>query len=298
MIKLFPGIFILFFMMTTQVAAAGEPLPVFVSILPQQYMVEAIGKTRVDVRVMVLPGASPATYEPKPAQMAALSKARLYFAIGVPFETFWLEKIGSANPKMKLVRTDEGIDKIPMSRHHHGEDSHHEEESHHGHEQSKGLDPHIWLSPELVMVQADHILHALIGEDPGNREFYTQNHAAFLEQVRDLDRELRKLFKEKAGMGFMVFHPSWGYFARDYGLEMIPIEIEGKNPKPGQLKELIHHARDSRIRVIFVQPQFSAKSAALVAREIKGQVMTADPLALDWMTNMKTMAQKFQEALK
>ncbi len=279
---------------------AADPLSVFVSILPQQYMVEQIGKDKVKVRVMVRPGASPATYEPKPAQMAALSRARLYFSIGVPFETFWLDKIAATNPQMKLIHTDQGIRKLPMAASHHHDEAHPGEagrakEAEHGH---SGLDPHIWTSPDLVRVQARTILEALIAQDPENKDFYTVNHADFSQKLAALDRELKALFKGKSGTRFMVFHPSWGYFARDYGLDMIPIEIEGKDPKPAQLSELIRHARENDIRVLFVQPQFSTKSAELIAREIRGRVVTADPLALDWMENMKTLAAKFKEVLK
>ncbi len=276
---------------------AAAPLPVFVSILPQQYMVEEIGRDRVQVRVMVRPGASPATYEPKPGQMAALAKTRLYFSIGVPFETFWLDKIAASNPEMILVHTDRGIRKIPMATHHHHEKGHHGEpdQEEHGH---SGLDPHIWTSPALVMVQAQTILTALIEQDPENTNFYTRNHGDFIQKLTALDQDLKRLFKDKAGTRFMVFHPSWGYFARDYGLDMIPIEVEGKDPKPAQLKALIEHARKNNIQVLFAQPQFSAKSARLIAREIHGQVVTADPLAPNWMENMKTIAAKFKEVLK
>ncbi|MDD9302030.1 MAG: zinc ABC transporter substrate-binding protein [Desulfobacter sp.] len=281
--------------------AAADPLPVFVSILPQKYMVEQIGKDRVAVKVMVSPGASPATYEPKPVQMAKLAKTKIYFPIGVAFERAWLEKIAKTNPAMTIVHTDEGIDKIPMAEHGHGEEDHLHDKAH-SHEdnfhQEDGLDPHIWLSPKRVMVQAGHILKGLVQADPGSKKIYTQNYTEFLKQTADLDQALSSLLLENKGMGFMVFHPAWGYFAHDYGLKMIPIEIEGKDPKPGQLKDLIQAARKKGIQIIFVQPQFSAKSATLVAREIQGQVVAADPLAYDWHQNMKNMAEKFKEALK
>jgi zinc transport system substrate-binding protein len=286
-------------------AVAKTPISIFVSIVPQQYFVQQIGKDKVDVSVMVQPGASPATYEPKPLQMAKLSDARLYFSIGVPFETFWLDKIASANPDMTIVHTDKGIEKVPMAVHHHEDEhqaGHHEddnalaeEDQDHGH---AGLDPHIWLSPKLVKIQAGHILGALTAADPENKEFYTANYNGFINKLDALDQDLARMLKDKAGMQFMVFHPSWGYFARDYNLKMIPIEIEGKNPKPAKLKALIAHARNEGIKVIFVQPQFSTKSAQLVAREINGQVIPANPLALDWLDNMKKMAEQFKEVLK
>ena len=289
-------------------AWAQRPLSVFVSILPQQYFVQQIGKEKVAVSVMVQPGASPATYEPKPLQMAKLSDARLYFSIGVPFETFWLDKIASANPDMTIVHTDKGIEKLPMAVHHHEDDppaDHHEDaampEDDHDHDNDHGhagLDPHIWLSPKLVKIQAGHILEALCAEDPENKDFYTENFNVFIENIEALDQDLARMLKNSAGMQFMVFHPSWGYFARDYNLKMIPIEIEGKNPKPAKLQRLIAHARSEGIKVIFVQPQFSTKSAQIVAGEINGRVLPADPLALAWLGNMKKTAEQFKEVLK
>jgi len=306
--------FILFFAVISVIIISCGPgwaktqLPVFVSIVPQQYFVQQIGKDKVDVSVMVQPGASPATYEPKPAQMAKLSKTRIYFSIGVPFETFWLDKIASANPDMIIVHTDKGIEKQPMGLHHHeGEDQADQEddkarteegrdhENDHGH---AGLDPHIWLSPRLVKIQSKHILVALAAADPENMDFYTANYNAFVKEIDALDRDLTRMLKGNAGMQFMVFHPSWGYFAKDYRLKMIPIEIEGKSPKPATLQALIRHARDEGIKVIFVQPQFSTKSAQLVAKEINGQVIPANPLALDWLDNMKKVAEQFKEVLK
>jgi len=289
-------------------ARAETPVPVFVSIVPQQYFVQQIGKDKVNVSVMVKPGANPATYEPKPLQMVKLSKTRLYFSIGVPFETFWLDKIVSANPDMTIVHTDKGIEKQPMAAHHHEDEDqagHHDDkiqvEENHDHEKDhgySGLDPHIWLSPRLVKIQADHIVGALVAVDYENKDFYMANYNAFIKELDALDQDLTQMLKDKAGMQFMVFHPAWGYFARDYNLKMIPIEIEGKAPKPAELQELIEHSRVEGIKVVFVQPQFSTKSAELVAKEINGQVMRANPLALDWLDNMKKMAEQFKEVLK
>ena len=96
----------------------------------------------------------------------------------------------------------------------------------------------------------------------------------------------------------MVFHPYWGYFAGDYGLHQVPVEIEGKDPKPAQLKGLIEHAKRKHIKIIFVQPQFSTRSADLVAKEIGGQVIFADPLASDWSGNLREVAQNLKAALR
>lgn len=292
-------------------AMAAGPMPVVVSIVPQSYFVRQIGGDLVDVQVMVQPGASPATYEPKPGQMAALANARLYFSVGVPFETIWLKKIAASNPDLVIVRTDEGIKKRLMTAGHtHENDNHHmpaTQASGHGsdagmnHESESdpaGSDPHIWLSPPLVKQQCIKIRDALSLADPRNTDTYRKNFDDFSVRLDNLDTRLKASFAGYQGKQIMVFHPSWGYFADAYGFTQIPVEIEGKDPKPSQLKWLIEHAREKGITAIFVQPQFSVKSARLIAREIRGRAVVADPLAGDWLANLEGIAARFRETLK
>jgi len=289
---------------------AADLVPVCVSILPQKYFVQKIGGQLVDVQVMVVPGASPATYEPKPRQMTGLLKTRLYFAVGVPFENAWLGKIAAINSNMKVVHTEQGIEKIPMAGSHMDDEAggnadpgeHHEDAdpmAGEARDRSGSLDPHIWLSPPLVKRQAQIIMAALQEIDPAHASVYEANCLGFTAEIDALDTRLKTLFEgRQESVRFMVFHPSWGYFARAYGLEQIPIEIEGKDPKPAQLKALIEQARREKIRVIFVQPQFSTKSAELIAREIGGRVAFADPLAEDWEGNLRNVAEGFRAALE
>jgi zinc transport system substrate-binding protein len=298
-----------------QVSVRAEgPLGVFVSIAPQKYFVHQIGKDLVDVQVLVPPGASPATYEPKPKQMTDLSKAKIYFATGVPFEKVWLKKIAATNPELKVVHTDREIRKIPMAAHFHDDGGksykkgeHHEDDGRHheaGHndivEQSDQglLDPHVWLSPPLVKLQGSVILKTLQEVDPSHGTHYKTNYIQFVSKLDELDAQLRKVFAGKQGLEFMVFHPAWGYFAHTYGLKQVPIEVEGKAPKAAHLKDLIEHARERGIKMVFLQPQFSSKRAELVAREIGGHVVIADPLEEDWLTNMRDVADKIMDALR
>jgi zinc transport system substrate-binding protein len=274
-------------------ALAADRIPVFVSIVPQKYFVQQIGKDLVDVQVMVAPGASPATYEPRPKQMAALSNTAIYFAIGVPFESVWLGKIAAANPRMKVVHTDAGVKKFPMEAHHHHSEGQAEDLNEHS-----GLDPHIWLSPPLVKQQARTICSALQQIDPVHRAIYKANFDSFAAAIDRLNNDLDAVFANAGGLRFMVFHPSWGYFARAYKLHQIPIEMEGKAPKPAQLQSLIARARKDKITVIFVQPQFSTKSARLIAAEIGGRVVVADPLAADWPENLRAVASQIKAALR
>lgn len=280
---------------------ASEPIRIFTSIAPQKLFVQQIGKDRVSVQVMVPAGGNPATYEPKPRQMADISKTSLYFAIGVPFENVWLEKIAAANPAMRVIRTDRGIQKIPMAAHHrHGRRDGHpgNDQKNPGGADGSGLDPHIWLSPDLVKIQAATILAALEQLEPSRQNAYRANFHQFIARIDELDARLKSIFAGKQGQQFLVFHPSWGYFANAYGLEQVAIEIEGKDPKPAQLQELIAHALGKGIKMVFVQPQFSTKSAKLIARAIGGQVAFADPLAEDWFNNLMEVAGQFEKVLK
>jgi len=293
-----------FYLLIASVSAADR-IPVFVSIAPQAYFVQQIGKDLVDVQILVEPGADPHTYEPKPQQMVALSKAKLYFAVGIEFEKARLGKISAMNPNLRIVHTDSDIRKRPMAIHDghgHGESAHPSDAEHdheRGHDHGPGnLDPHIWLSPPLVMLQARSMLTALQAVDPAHGSIYESNYRAFIMQLVDLDAQLRSTFDRFKGAPFMVFHPSWGTFAHTYGLRQVPIEIEGKRPKPAQLKELIEHARSDGIKVVFVQPQFSTKSAEQISKAIDGRVAVVDPLALDWATNLQKAAEELKHALQ
>ncbi|SDP14372.1 metal ABC transporter solute-binding protein, Zn/Mn family [Desulforhopalus singaporensis] len=278
--------------------ACAEPEPmVFVSILPQKYLVQQVGKDLVHVEVMVQPGASPATYEPKPSQMRKLKSSSVYFAIGVPFEQAWLTRISRMNPQMTVVHTDAGVTKRAMKKDYSDALTHDEAHPADGHFH-EGLDPHIWLSPPLVKQQVVVIRQTLEQLLPNEKHMLRKNEQQLLELIDDLDRKLQKMFSNLQDKRFLVFHPTWGYFADHYGLEQIAIEIEGKSPKPAQLRQLIGYARKNDIRVIFVQPQFSVKSAEIVAKELDGRMVTADPLAGDWLMNMEKVGAAFVEVLR
>lgn len=281
---------------------AKEKASLFVSIAPQEFFVRKIAGDRFDVSVMVAPGADAHTFEPKPRQMIALSEAKIYFAIGVEFEKTWLDRFQALNPDLKIVHTHHGIKKIPIKAFQHQEKDANPNRTSakkdHGQQHGRGgLDPHIWLSPPLVKILARNIRKALQDLDSAHASVYEANYQRFIAEIDKLDAELRGIFKGKQGLGFMVYHPSWGYFAHTYQLAQIPVEIEGKAPKPAQLKALIAHAKEHGIKVIFVQPQFSARSADLIAREIGGQVAFVDPLARHWANNLREVALAFNKAL-
>jgi len=270
-----------------EASPADGKLAVTVSVVPQQYFVERIGGEHVAVAVMVGPGDNPTTYEPKPAQLKALSLSAAYFSVGVPFESVWLDRIAGANPDMWIVDTIEGIERHPMDTHHHE-----------GEEEAAGApDPHVWVSPELVKIQASTIYEALAELDPDNAATYRANLDAFVDDIDGLISEIRGTLVGVEEGRFMVFHPSWGYFAEDFGMEQIAIEIGGQEPSAQEMAGLIEEARAEGIRVIFAQPEFNTVDAETIAEEIGGEVLLISPLAYDWLENLRTVANTFAEVL-
>jgi zinc transport system substrate-binding protein len=279
-------------------ALAAGKVRAFVSILPQKYFVERIGGDLVDVDVLVLPGANPHMYEPSPRQMTALTRAQVYFAVGVNLEEVWLPRLADANRAMLVVRTQEGVEKIPMAAHHH-DDGDGQEALHEGEEHGI-LDPHIWLDPVRVKTIAQNTCAGLVRVDPAHRAVFEANLAAFLTELDQLNASIvERLAPIPADKRtFMVFHPSWGYFAKRYGLTQVAIEAGGSEPSPRHLADIIEHGRELGVNVVFVQPQFSRRSADVIASELDARVVPLDPLAENWKDNLLHAADAFDQALR
>jgi len=263
---------------------------VAVSILPVRSFVEAIGGEYVRTVLMVQPGSSPHTYEPKPSQMRTLQNVKLYFAVGVEFERVWLPKFAALNPHMKIIRLDNRIEKRPMSDAHTFEHDRHDDDEKGSH--AGGYDPHIWTAPENVAIIGESICNALCEIDPSHQKRYKENLSKFLQSVRKTDREIRRILSTlPKDTAFMVFHPSWGYFAHAYGLRQLPVEAEGKSPKPKALVKLIKKAKAEGVRAIFTQPEFSDEAAKVIANALHIPVIKVSPLAENWSENLIRIAE-------
>jgi zinc transport system substrate-binding protein len=270
-------------------AADGDRIRVAVSVPPQAYFVERIGGERVRVDVMIPPGYSHVDYPLTPRQVAALSRARLYVAVGHPafeFERIQLAPVLRALPRIQVVDMSRGMRLLA------GEG----EGEEHGHSHAEG-DPHVWVSPDTVAVAARNIAAALAGIDPAHAAEYQANLRGFEAEIAALDREIRARLAGAEGSRFMVYHPTWGYFAREYGLQQVAIEAEGKEPSAQRLIQLIDRARRERIRVVFVQAGFPRKSAQVIAEAVHGRVLIADPQDPDWLGNLRRVSRELQEAL-
>ena len=264
---------------------------VFVSIDPQAWVVERVGGSRVAVQSMVQPGQSPATYQPTPRQMVALAEADLYLSIGVPFERAWIGRIAQVSPRIRIVETQRGIEHLLIAQHDHATTGTQSTDRHNEESEAEGLkDPHVWMSPRLLKRIAANTCEALAAVDPTGRTLYEANRKRLDAELDALDREIRRALADLPHRRFMIQHPCLGYFARDYGLEQIPIEIEGKQPTGRRLAELIDRAKAEGIRVVFVQSQFSRRAAETVAAAVGGRVEAVDPLARDLPANLLHIA--------
>jgi zinc transport system substrate-binding protein len=289
-------------------APEGGALLVAVSVPPQAYLVERIGGPRVRVEVMIPPGASESTYAPTPRQMVALSRARLYVRVGHPaflFEPQSIDPFLAAHPGIRVVDMSRGMDLIqtgeaeggPAPSGFFGGGRKGGEEDEHAHPAG---DPHVWVAPSTMRVAAANVFRALADLDPAHAGLYRKNLRRLLKDIDALDREIRARLAHPAGTpgrSFMVYHPAWGYFAREYGLTQIAIEAGGREPSATQLIALIERARRQGVHAIFVQRGFARKSAEVIAEEIGGRVVEVDPLERDWLAGLSAAARAFQGEL-
>ncbi|MCK4564405.1 MAG: zinc ABC transporter substrate-binding protein [Verrucomicrobia bacterium] len=265
---------------------SGKPV-VFVSIQPQAGLAGVIAGDRVEIHTLVGEGQSPHAYEPTARQLTRLGEADVLLGIGMPFEKHLLKKIVPLYPDLPIVGTQAGIELRTMPHEHHGEHCNHGEK-----------DPHVWLNPLNAATIAQNICHALEQIDPDHAEAYRGNHDKLVDQLRQLDAEIRAGLLSYKGNRFYVFHPSFGYFADAYGLEQVPVELDGKAPSPRQLVALIEQAKADGVKVVFVQKQFPAESAEAIADAIDGTVVQLDPLAEDVVANLRLIAESIAQTLK
>ncbi|MFA5014620.1 MAG: zinc ABC transporter substrate-binding protein [Actinomycetota bacterium] len=283
-----------------------DKIRVIVSIPPQAEFVEKIGVDKVIVTVMVPPGANPHTYEPSPAQLEEVSKARIYARIGsagigsgIEFELAWMDKIININKKMLVVDSSGGV-KFVAVNYEDGEPVEYNEYDVNNKDASKseGIDPHIWLSPSNAKIMSENIYEGLINVDPENQKYYKGNLDNYLAELEELDEEISRMFIGKENKIIIVFHPTWTYFALDYGIKQIAIEEEGKEPTAEGIKALIDKARQYNIKVIFASPEFSTRSAEAIAGEIGGSIVLVSPLKKNYVENMREAARAFAGSME
>jgi zinc transport system substrate-binding protein len=248
---------------------------VVVTILPQAEFVKSVGRDKVTVTVMVPPGRDPHTYAPTISQLVAVKQAKLYAEVGsgIDFELSDMGSIAEANPNMLIVDCSQGVQLIDN-------------------------DPHIWLSPRNAKIMVQNICAGLIQIDPQDRDYYIQNEIEYLAELDTLDAAISGNFTGITNRWFLVDHPAWAYFARDYNLTQLAIEIEGKTPSPKDLADVEQEAREHNIKVVFASPEFDVKTAQAVADKIGATVKSIDPLAHDYIDNMYQVLNELAQAME
>lgn len=275
---LLTGIFI-YFTASGHEKSDNTKIGVVVSVAPEAEFVNAIGGDKVTVTIMVPPGADPHTYEPLAEQLKDVSRAKMYVEVGTPleFELNYMDKIKSINPNIIIVNSSSGVTLMPNTAEH-----------------EEGADPHIWVSPKNAKIMVLNIYQNLVQIDPSNQDYYMKNKDIYIHQLDELDKNITQSLKGKENSNILVYHPAWGYFCKDYYLNQIAIESGGKEPTPQEIANIVDTAKKKGIKVIFVEPQYSPRSAEVIASEIGGHVITVDDLSENYIENMKKVENAFE----
>jgi zinc transport system substrate-binding protein len=266
-----------------QAKQSSDKIGVAVTILPQAEFAESIGGDRINVTVMVPPGADPHTTELTPSKMTEVAEDKMYAKVGsgIEFELSYMDKIEAVNKNMLVVDCSKGIELVTSVD-----------------PNEPGMDPHIWVSPLNAKIMVQNICDGLVQVDPANKDYYEQNRDAYLQKLDALDQEIRSSLANIKNRAFIVLHPAWGYFARDYDLEQIPIEIGGKEPSAQDITRIIDEAKQRNIKIIFASPQFNPQMAEVIANEIGGKVVLIDDLARDYIENLHKVLDEMVQAME
>ena len=246
---------------------------------------EERGRNTDDIRYVTPAGQSPETYDPTPQQMVQISQSQAYFRIGeIGFEQAWMKNLQSQNPDMAVFDLSEGMELIK------NEEELHEEGEAYPHHHHGSVDPHIWTSISGARVIAQNTCQAFIKLDPENQEIYRAGYQRLIEEIDSTEAEMKQLLQPLAGTAFIIYHPALTYFAREFGLKQLCIELDGKEPSPAQLKQLLETATQSEAKVVFVQQEFDQKNAELIAKETGCRLVAINPLSYNWHDEMIRLA--------
>jgi zinc transport system substrate-binding protein len=255
---------------------------VVVSIGPEVQWVEAVGGDKVKVTLMVPSSADPHTYEPLPNQLIEVSKAKMYAEIGSPleFETNYMDKIKSANPNMLVVNCSQGIMLIPNT----------------AENESDTRDPHDWVNPKNAKVMVNNIYQGLVNVDPTDKNYFQKNRDQYLAELDELDKNSTQILKDKQGSKILIFHPAFGYYAKDYNLTQVAVMINDEEPSPQRIAMIINIAKADKIKIMYSQPQYDPKYMQSIASEVGGQVLTVNDLNENYLENMKNISYSFAQS--
>ncbi len=257
-------------------------IDVAVSIGPEVQWVNAVGGDKVNVTLMVPPSADPHTYEPLPGQLKQISNAKMYAEIGSPleFETNYMNKIEAANPHMLIVNCSEGVTLIPNT----------------AENESDTMDPHDWNDPKNAEIMVNNIYLGLVKVDPSDQAYFEKNRDNYEAQLEALDNYTTQTLKDKNGTNILIFHPAFGYYAKDYNLTQIAVMINDEEPSPQRIALLLNTAKADNIKVMYNEPQYDPSYMQSIASQVNGTVITVNDLDPNYIQNMKNTADAFAQA--
>jgi zinc transport system substrate-binding protein len=259
-----------------------DKIGVAVSIGPEVEFVKAVGGDKVDVSLMMPPSADPHTYEPLPNQLSQVSTAKMYVEIGtsLEFETNYMDNIKAANPKMKIVNASKGINLLPNS----------EEVN------TNTTDPHDWVDPENAKIMVNNIYLGLVQVDPGNMDYYKKNRDVYLKQLDELNRNTTEILKDNNGTDILIYHPSFGYYAKRYNMTQVSAMINDEEPSPQRIAMMIDLAKQKNVKILYTEPQYSTKFMESIASQLGAQIITVNDLDENYLQNMNNIAIAFSKA--
>lgn len=265
--------FLLLFSCNSQ-PVSGKP-SILVSVAPYAFFVEKIAGNDLDVQILVPPGANPHIYEPSPKQVEKIMGAKIWFRLNEPSEKKIFTVLCEQSPSMKMVDLTEGMDLIEECPHDHDHCSH------------EGKDTHVWMSPKLAEEQSILIAKALSQIFPQMKERFDRGLAELMKELETLDMEIAAKLKPFAGDAILVSHPAFGYYCREFGLQQLSIEYEGKDPLPQDIERTLQAAQASHVQAVFTQVQYNNKGAELIAQKLHLPIYSVDPYASDYLSNLR-----------
>lgn len=258
-------------------------LPLSATIAPAASMIASIGDSLVSVTTLLPQGNNPENYEPTPQAMQALATSRAYFYMGdLGFERSWIERIHSTQPQLQLIRLDRGL-----QGHTHSHATGSKAEVH---------DPHYWTSLRGLRSMGREIYTSLIKLDSTHTDYYAQRYGLLQERLTQLEGKLRGLLSDLPSRAFVIYHPSLSEFAEEWGLEQLVVEEDSKDPTPQHIEEIIRRARESGVRVAFIQQEFDSKLIQSIASELGAETITINPLDGDWEKQLLQIAEALRGA--
>jgi zinc transport system substrate-binding protein len=283
-------IIIFLVLMTVFLSACGSTIesekPIIItSIIPMQTFIEKVVGENFEVVSIIPPGGNPTNYEPSPQEMAKISDALVYFTLQTPTErSNILPKIDEFNKDLDTVLVDESVASIYPVRYF-------DDDADHG-----DFDHHIWLSPKRVISIVEVIAIHLGNLYPDQAEFFEANANNYIESLQTLDTHIIESVSQLESKSFIIYHPSYGYFADDYGLEMVAIEEHGKEETAQGIEDVIDYALENHIKVIFHQAEIDSNQAETIAEEIGGLTFMLTPLSPDYIQSMTDLIDGLTQA--